>query len=228
VNLPEDDRRRVEGILARLTSEHDGERAAAGLLLGRLLAKHGKRPEDLVNGGGGQQRHPGFSGYERMALQSLQAANAQLKQRVVSAEARGNRFESEAARLRNELGAVKAELAKARHQANPGAYQTPPWEDDAQRRQREQARANADAFRAEQAKAERAQARPRGYGGAAAEAAELLARKDVRWTPWETDFLTSITAWNGALTDRQEEVMEKLRAKVRQSEAAAKMAAGIW
>lgn len=46
--LPPDDHRKLVGILARLGSPADGERAAAGLLATRLLGKHKLSWEDVM------------------------------------------------------------------------------------------------------------------------------------------------------------------------------------
>ena len=46
--LASDDRRRLVGILSRLASNHDGERAAAGLLATRLLSARGLRWEEVI------------------------------------------------------------------------------------------------------------------------------------------------------------------------------------
>lgn len=45
--LPSDDRRKLVGILGRLGSDAEGERAAAGLLATQLLARHGMGWADL-------------------------------------------------------------------------------------------------------------------------------------------------------------------------------------
>ena len=46
--LATDDRRKLVGILSRLASDHDGERAAAGLLATRLLKTRGLGWDDVV------------------------------------------------------------------------------------------------------------------------------------------------------------------------------------
>lgn len=48
--LAPDDRRKLVGILSRLASDHDGERAAAGLLATRMLKARGLSWEQLVGG----------------------------------------------------------------------------------------------------------------------------------------------------------------------------------
>ena len=46
--LATDDRRRLVGILSRLASNHDGERAAAGLLATRLLTARGLQWDEVI------------------------------------------------------------------------------------------------------------------------------------------------------------------------------------
>jgi predicted RNase H-like nuclease (RuvC/YqgF family) len=48
MKIPESDYRKLAGILARLASDHEGERAAAALLVTKIMAKHGGRPEQLL------------------------------------------------------------------------------------------------------------------------------------------------------------------------------------
>jgi hypothetical protein len=60
------------------------------------------------------------------------------------------------------------------------------------------------------------------------EVAGLLGRSDIRWTDWEREFLESIARWRGPLTSKQEDALNKIRAKAGQQDAARKAAAGIW
>ena len=46
--LASDDRRKLVGILSRLASNHDGERAAAGLLATRLLSARGLGWDEVI------------------------------------------------------------------------------------------------------------------------------------------------------------------------------------
>ena len=56
------ERTRLVGILGRLGSDHDGERAAAGLLATRLLRDRNLSWDDLIADGGGRQGvHAGAS-----------------------------------------------------------------------------------------------------------------------------------------------------------------------
>ena len=56
------ERNRLVGILGRLGSEHDGERAAAGLLASRMLRDRGLSWEDLIAAGNARQAgHAGAS-----------------------------------------------------------------------------------------------------------------------------------------------------------------------
>ena len=48
VTLPSDDRRKLVGILSRPASDHDGERAAAGLLATRLLKARGLGWDEVI------------------------------------------------------------------------------------------------------------------------------------------------------------------------------------
>ena len=48
--LPPTERRRLVGILGRLGSDHDGERAAAGLLATRLLRDRGLSWDEILPG----------------------------------------------------------------------------------------------------------------------------------------------------------------------------------
>ncbi len=56
------ERHRLVGILGRLGSDHDGERAAAGLLASRLLRDRGLSWDDLIADGGRQTERAGASG----------------------------------------------------------------------------------------------------------------------------------------------------------------------
>ena len=60
--LPADDRRRLVGILSRLASDHDGERAAAGLLATRLLKARGLGWEQLIDTGAVAPRRETWGG----------------------------------------------------------------------------------------------------------------------------------------------------------------------
>jgi hypothetical protein len=48
MSLSSDDRRRLVNILGMLGSDHDGERAAAGLLASKLLKGNGIRWDDVI------------------------------------------------------------------------------------------------------------------------------------------------------------------------------------
>ena len=52
-----DDRRKLVGILSRLASDHDGERAAAGLLATRLLKSRGLGWDQIIDTGVSPPRH---------------------------------------------------------------------------------------------------------------------------------------------------------------------------
>jgi hypothetical protein len=210
MNIPPDDRRKLEGIVARLASEHDGERAAAGLLLTRLLAKHKLRPEDMLNGGS-SSRHS-----DELALRSMRNALEQAKRtldrtrdelsRVSAVAVKESR---DATKLRRQVNELEREVIRLRASAEAAPPPPPPepepppfsadyepWED-------------------------------RTYSNAAGEARALL-RLDVYWTPWERTFLDNLTAWRGRATPRQDEVLRNLRHKARQHNAARAAAAGIW
>lgn len=249
MRLPdENDQRRLEGIVARLASDQDGERAAAALILTRLLKKHGKTPQDMVNGGGGSSSsgHDAANAIYWRMQHGMIAQQLRSKEKVLreveaqrnQANHKANRLEQEAATLRSKLGAAERELAKLRAQANPGAYQTPPWEEQPQA----QAKRNSwddynsqqydtgpsnDELRRRQRHESAAWEDEKTYGSASAEANALL-RHGAAWTAWERSFLESLVAWRGSPTANQERVLDALRKKARQHEAAKAAAAGLW
>jgi hypothetical protein len=180
VNLPEADKRKITGILGMLASNHDGERASAALLLTRLLAKHGARPEELLNG------KANGNGYAVGTAREI----ATLRANLLSANNHVRDLIQERASLRQEITALK-------HRQREAAAPPPPPPHSRDRTGRE-------------------------------EITELLDRQDIRWTDWEKEFLESVARWRGPLTSRQEESLNKIRAKARQQDAARKAAAGIW
>jgi chorismate mutase len=180
VNLPEADKRKITGILGMLASAHDGERASAALLLTRLLAKHGARPEELLNG------KANGNGYAVGTAREI----ATLRANLLSANNHVRDLIQERASLRQEITALK-------HRQREAAAPPPPPPHSRDRTGRE-------------------------------EITELLDRQDIRWTDWEKEFLESVARWRGPLTSRQEESLNKIRAKARQQDAARKAAAGIW
>jgi hypothetical protein len=180
VNLPEADKRKVIGILGMLASNHDGERASAALLLTRMLAKHGARPEELLNG------KANGNGYAVGAAREI----ATLRGNLLSANNHVRDLILERASLRQEITALK-------HRQREAAAPPPPPPHSRDRTGRE-------------------------------EITELLDRQDIRWTDWEKEFLESIARWRGPLTSKQEDVLNKIRAKAGQQDAARKAAAGIW
>jgi len=185
VNLPEADKRKITGILGMLASNHDGERASAALLLTRLLAKHGARPEELLNG---KANGNGGSSHGILLHQALRE-NANLRSDMVGANQRITRLVANNTAQLQEIRALKDRLRAA-------SFSPPP--------PREEAMTGRE------------------------EVAGLLGRSDIRWTDWEREFLESIARWRGPLTSKQEDVLNKIRAKAGQQDAARKAAAGIW
>jgi hypothetical protein len=175
-------------------------------------------------------------------LRSKEKVLRQVEQQRNDAHHKANRIEQEAMTLRSQLGAAQRELAKLRAQAKPEAYQSPPWDEDADHaeaeRLRREAAANADAFHRARAKAQPrdgwddtgpgpAWEDGRTYPNAAGEAQALL-RSGASWSAWERSFLESLTAWRGSPTGNQARVLEELRAKARQWKAAQAAQAGLW